>query len=238
MIEVKHLKKNYNDFEALKGISYEVEEGEVFGILGPNGAGKSTMIKILTCFHKPTSGSVTINKIPIKKGSKIKKIIGWVSQEETFYEKLTIEENLEYFASLYNVSKTDYIERSNDLLKMLEIDHKRNAIASSLSGGMKRRLSIAIALIHKPKVLYLDEPTAGVDPVSRRALWEVIKKIKKMSVTTIFCTHYIDEAELLCDRVAVLAYGKVIALGTPKSIKKNHKSLEDAFIKLIKINKP
>jgi|SRR3989344_4931274 len=234
MIEVKDLRKNYKKFEALKGISYNVKEGEIFGILGPNGAGKSTMIKILTCFHKPTSGTVKINSIPIKNTSEIKKIIGWVPQDETFYEKLTVEENLEYFASLYNIPKKLFRQRLDDLLKLLQIENKKKAIASSLSGGMKRRLSIAIALIHNPKVIYLDEPTSGVDPVSRRALWNIIKKIKEKSITIIFCTHYMDEAELLCDRIAILMSGKIIIIDSPKNLKKKYHSLEEAFIKLVK----
>ncbi len=234
MLIVKNLKKKYKDFLALKGISFEIKEGEIFGILGPNGAGKSTMIKILTCFHKPSSGAVTINKIPITKPNKIKPLIGWVPQEETFYHKLTVGENLEYFASLYNIPKKEFKERSEEILKLLQIESKTNSIASSLSGGMKRRLSIAIAMIHKPKLLYLDEPTAGVDPVSRRVLWEIIRNIKKQGMTILFCTHYLDEAELLCDRIAILRSGEIIAIDTPKNLKKKYgKTLEEAFIKLV-----
>jgi len=234
MLIVKDLVKKYKDFKALKGISYEVKEAEIFGILGPNGAGKSTMIKILTCFHKKTSGEVSINGIPIDRISSIKRLIGWVPQEETFYEKLTTIENLEYFSSLYNIPKKIFRERAESILKMLEIDHKKNSIAESLSGGMKRRLSIAIALIHNPKILYLDEPTAGVDPVSRRALWEGIRKIKQQGITILFCTHYMDEAELLCDRVAILRSGEIISIDAPSNFKKKYKSLENAFIELVK----
>lgn len=234
MLTVKNLKKKYKDFLALKGISFEIKEGEIFGMLGPNGAGKSTLIKILTCFHKPTSGTVVINKIPITQPNKIKPLIGWVPQEETFYHKLTVRENLEYFASLYNIPKSEFKKRSEELLKLLQIDQKTNAIAGSLSGGMKRRLSIAISLIHNPKVLYLDEPTAGVDPVSRRALWNIIKKIKETGITILFCTHYLDEAELLCDRIAILRSGEIITIDTPKNLKKKYgKTLEEAFIKLV-----
>ncbi len=233
MLIVKNLKKQYGKFLALKGISYEIKEGEIFGILGPNGAGKSTMIKILTCFHKPTSGTVAINKIPIEAINRIKPLIGWVPQEETFYPNLTIKENLEYFASLYDLSKKEFKEGSEEILKLLQIEHKTNSLARSLSGGMKRRLSIAIALIHNPRILYLDEPTAGVDPVSRRALWDIIRKIKQKGITTLFCTHYLDEAELLCDRIAILRAGEIIATDTPKNLKKKYKTLEEAFIKLV-----
>ncbi len=234
MLLVKNLKKKYKNFLALKGISYEVNKSEIFGILGPNGAGKSTMIKILTCFQKPTSGIVKINNISIDETNKIKPLIGWVPQEETFYANLTVKENLEYFGSLYNLKKLVIKKRSEEILKLLEIENKTNSLASSLSGGMKRRLSIAIALIHDPKIIYLDEPTAGVDPVSRRALWEIIKKIKEKGVTILFCTHYLDEAELLCDRIAILRSGEITAIDTPKKLKKGYKTLEEAFINLIK----
>ncbi len=234
MLIVKDLKKKYKEFYALKGISYEVKEGEIFGILGPNGAGKSTMIKILTCFHKPTEGTVTINKIPIKKADKIKQLIGWVPQEETFYPKLTVRENIEYFGSLYDISAKEVRRREEEILKLLQLEHKTKSIANSLSGGMKRRLSLAIALIHNPKLIYLDEPTSGVDPVSRRALWDIIKKIKEQGITILFCTHYLDEAELLCDRIAILRSGEIIAVDTPKNLKKKYgKTLEEAFIKLV-----
>ncbi|MBI2148073.1 ABC transporter ATP-binding protein [Candidatus Woesearchaeota archaeon] len=234
MLIVKNLRKKYKDFLALKGISYEIKEGEIFGILGPNGAGKSTMIKILTCFHKPTSGTVEINKISIKEKDKIKQLIGWVPQEETFYTNLTVKENIEYFGSLYNISRKEIKSRSEEILKLLQIENKTNSLAGSLSGGMKRRLSLAIALIHNPKIIYLDEPTAGVDPVSRRALWEIIKKIKQKNITILFCTHYLDEAELLCDRIAILRSGEIIAIDTPAKLKKKYKTLEEAFIKLVK----
>ncbi len=235
MLKVINLKKKYKNFLALKGISFEVKAGEIFGILGPNGAGKSTLIKILTCFDKPTSGKVEINEIPLEKKDKLKRVIGWVPQEETFYSKLTVKENLEYFASLYSLPKKEFKESSEEILKLLQIEQKRNELASSLSGGMKRRLSIAIALIHNPKVVYLDEPTAGVDPVSRRALWEVIKKIKEKGITVLLCTHYLDEAEKLCDRIAILREGEIMIIDTPEKIKRKYgKTLEEAFIKLVK----
>src|SRR3989344_4994769 len=234
MLIVKNLIKKYKDFVALKGISYQVNDGEIFGILGPNGAGKSTMIKILTCFHKPTSGEVIISGIPIDKKEDIKKLIGWVPQEDTFYPSLTIEENLEYFASLYDLKKKDYKKKISDLLDILQIANKKNSLAGSLSGGMKRRLSMAIALVHNPQVIYLDEPTAGVDPVSRRSIWDAIRKIKSMGLTVIFCTHYLDEADILCDRIAILRSGEIIASGTPKELKKKSKNLEEAFIRIVK----
>jgi len=221
MLKVIKLTKKYKDFLALKGISYEIKEGEIFGVLGPNGAGKSTMIKILTCFHELTSGNVTINNISIKQKNKI--------------TKLTVKENLEYFASLYGISAKEIKKKSEELLKFLQLSEKTNSLAVSLSGGMKRRLSIAIALMHNPKIIYLDEPTSGIDPVSRRALWDIIKELKRQGLTILFCTHYLDEAELLCDRIAILRSGKIIAIDTPLKLKKKYgKTLEEAFIKLVK----
>jgi len=234
MLSIKALTKKYKDFAAVKGMSFDIETGEVFGILGPNGAGKSTLIKMLTCFHRPTSGDATIDGISIRQVRKIKPLIGWVPQEESFYFKLTVQENLTYFGSLYGLSRKEIALRSDELLQLLKIEGKKNAIAGSLSGGMKRRLSIAIALMHQPKVLYLDEPTAGVDPLSRMALWEVIKKIKEMGMTILFCTHYLDEADLLCDRVAVIRAGEVVTIDTPHNLKRKYgKSLEEAFVNLL-----
>lgn len=234
MLEVKKLTKRYKDFYAVKDLSYEVKEGEVFGILGPNGAGKSTMIKMLTCFHKPTSGDAFIDGTSIRNRNAIKRLIGWVPQEESFYFKLTVYENLKYFGTLYGMSKKDIDSKARELLELLHISNKRNALAESLSGGMKRRLSIAIALMHDPKLLYLDEPTAGVDPLSRMALWEVIKNIKEKGMTILFCTHYLDEADLLCDRIAILRSGELVTIDTPSRLKKKYgKSLEEAFVNLL-----
>ncbi len=234
MLELKSLTKRYKKFYAVKNLSYNVKKGEVFGILGPNGAGKSTMIKMLTCFHKPTSGDALIDGISIRNKNSVKRLIGWVPQEESFYYKLTVYENLKYFGTLYGLSKKEIDHKAKELLELLKIENKRNAIASSLSGGMKRRLSIAIALMHDPKLLYLDEPTAGVDPLSRMALWEVIKKIKEKGMTILFCTHYLDEADLLCDRIAILRAGEVVTIDTPAHLKKKYgKSLEEAFVNLL-----
>lgn len=234
MLEVNNLVKDYDKFRALKGLTFSVKENEIFGILGPNGAGKSTLIKILTCFHDKTSGSVKIDKISIERKNKIKQIIGWVPQEDTFYRNLTVYENLEYFASLYSLSGEESKKNSEELLSMLQLNNKKNAIAGSLSGGMKRRLSFAIALMHSPRLLYLDEPTAGVDPISRRALWDVIKLIKKRGITILFCTHYLDEADLLCDRIAIIKSGQIVTVDTSANIKRKYgKTLEEAFVKIV-----
>jgi ABC-2 type transport system ATP-binding protein len=234
MLKLKKLTKRYKDLYAVKDLTFEIKKGEVFGILGPNGAGKSTMIKMLTCFHKPTSGDALVDGVSIRDKNSIKRLIGWVPQEESFYFKLTVYENLKYFGTLYGMTKKEIDAKAKELLELLQIQNKRDAIAGSLSGGMKRRLSIAIALMHDPKLLYLDEPTAGVDPLSRMALWEVIKNIKKRGMTILFCTHYLDEADLLCDRIAVLRAGQVVIIDTPASLKKKYgKSLEEAFVNLL-----
>jgi len=147
---------------------------------------------------------------------------------------LTVYENLEYFASLFQIPRRQFKEHYKELLKLLQLESKENAVSGSLSGGMKRRLSLAIALIHSPKILYLDEPTAGVDPVSRRALWEVIKKIQKSGISILFCTHYLDEADLLCNKIAILKAGSIITIDTPANIKKRYgKTLEEAFVKIV-----
>ncbi len=234
MLSVENISKRYGKFQALKKITFEAKDGEVFGILGPNGAGKSTLIKILTCFHKPSTGKAFIDKTSIKKPDRIKTLIGWVPQEESFYPKLTVQENLDYFGALYNINKQERKRRITKLLDLLKIKDKRHAKGEELSGGMKRRLSIAIALIHDPKVVLLDEPTAGVDAVSRMALWEVVRNIKNQGVTALLCTHHLDEADILCDRIAIIKAGEVLTINTPKKLKKQYgKTLDEAFVNIV-----
>ena len=234
MLKVDNLSKKYGKFQALNKVSFQAKDGEVFGILGPNGAGKSTLIKILTCFHKATTGKAKINDINISNKDKIKPLIGWVPQDESFYEKLTVKENLEYFGRLYNLKRKEIEHRAQRLAKLLKIEDKKNTKAHELSGGMKRRLSVAIALMHDPKVILLDEPTAGVDPVSRMALWEVVKAMKEHKVTVLLCTHHLDEADKLCDRIAVIKAGEVLIVDTPKKLKKKYgKTLGEAFVNIV-----
>ncbi|MFQ5474659.1 MAG: ABC transporter ATP-binding protein [Candidatus Nanoarchaeia archaeon] len=234
MLDIHNLTKTYKGYAAVKKVSFRVKKGEVFGILGPNGAGKSTLIKMLTCFHKPTSGDAKINGISIRDVNRVKRLIGWAPQDDAFYEDLTVAENLMYFGTLYGLSRREVRKRSKELLGLLRIERKSKSLAKSLSGGMKRRLNIAIALIHNPKVLYLDEPTAGVDPISRMALWEVIETIKKEGMTILFCTHHLNEADLLCDRLAVMHFGEIISIGTPAHLKRKYgATLEEAFVKLL-----
>jgi ABC-2 type transport system ATP-binding protein len=235
MLKINHITKYYGKFKALENVNLEVKNNEIIGLLGPNGAGKSTLIKILTCFHKPDSGDAAINGISIRNPKKVKKVIGYAPQEDSFYDDLTLTENLLYFGGLYNLPARIIKKRAEELLQLLMLKNKKDELAKNLSGGMKKRLNIAIALIHNPKILFLDEPTVGIDPVSRAALWDVVEKIRKEGMTILYCTHYLTEADRLCDRVAIIKEGKILLVETPSKIKKKYgETLEDAFIKLIK----
>ena len=234
MLELKNLSKRYGKFHAVTDLSFEIEEGEIFGLLGPNGAGKSTLIKMLTCFHKPTSGEASVGGISIRDVKHIKLLVGWAPQEDAFYRNLTVFENIKYFGTLYGLSLEEIYIRADELLKLLKLKEKVNALGGSLSGGMRRRLNMAIAMIHRPRMLFLDEPTAGVDPLSRMALWDVIDEVKKEGITVLLCTHYLDEAEKLCDRVAIVRSGKLVKIDTPKNLKAKYgRTLEDAFKNLL-----
>ncbi|MBW3022582.1 ATP-binding cassette domain-containing protein [Candidatus Woesearchaeota archaeon] len=238
MLKINNITKHYGKFLALDNVSLEIHNGEIMGLLGPNGAGKSTLIKILTCFHKQDSGDAIIDGISIKDQKRVKKVIGYAPQEDSFYDNLTLMENLKYFGGLYNMPLRMIKKRSEELLELLMLKNKKDELAKNLSGGMKKRLNIAIALIHKPKILFLDEPTVGVDPLSRAGIWEVVEKIKKEGMTILYCTHYLTEADRLCDRVAIIKEGKIVLVETPEKIKKKYgETLEDAFIKLIKEEK-
>ncbi|MBI5391299.1 ABC transporter ATP-binding protein [Candidatus Woesearchaeota archaeon] len=232
MLEVKDLTRTFKKFTAVDHLSFSVQQGEIFGILGPNGAGKSTLMKMLTGFLEPTSGTATVAGVEIRDKEKLKRVIGWAPQEDCFYGKLSIVENLQYFGSLYGVE--DIEKRIWELVQALGLVDKRNALAESLSGGMKRRLNIALAIVHSPKILFLDEPTLGIDPISRMALWDVIKDIKKQKITIIYSTHYLTEVEQLCDRMIILRRGRVVKEATPQSIKKYGKTIEEAFFNILK----
>lgn len=214
IISVKDLKKNYGSFEAVKGISFDVYEGEIFGLLGPNGAGKSTTLEIIETLRNKTSGSVILNGFDLDKDpGNIKKIIGVQLQTSGFYPALKLVELIEMFGGLYN-QPVDAIE----LLKLVNLEDKAKNKYKELSGGQKQRFSIATTLINKPKVIFLDEPTTGLDPQARRSLWDLIKDIRSKGTTVIITTHYMDEAEQLCDRIAILDEGKIIALAAPDKL--------------------
>lgn len=241
ILVVKDLVKQYDSKKVVKGINFTVERGEIFGILGPNGAGKTTTLEMIETMRLIDGGSASIDGIDVSENPmQIKAIIGVQPQTPNFEEKTKLYEILEFFASTYG-EKIDPIQ----FLKDVQLEDKASSFAENLSGGQRQRFSIAAALVHKPKVFFLDEPTTGLDPQARRNLWDLIKKIRDDGVTVIMTTHYMDEAELLCDRVAIMDEGEIIAMDSPKKMikdllktgfkKKAHveqASLEDVFINL------
>ncbi len=211
IISVKNLKKNYGSFEAVKNISFDVYEGEIFGLLGPNGAGKSTTLEIIETLRDKTSGQVIVNGLDLDKNpNDIKKIIGVQLQTSGFYPGLTLVELIYLFGGLYNQPV-----KPMELLQLVNLADKAKNKYKEMSGGQKQRFSIATTLINKPKIIFLDEPTTGLDPQARRNLWELIKNIRDKGATVIITTHYMDEAEQLCDRIAIMDEGKIISLNSP-----------------------
>ncbi len=241
MISVRDLIKNYGDFKAVKGISFDVFENEIFGLLGPNGAGKSTTLEIIETLRKKTSGSIQVAGYDLDESpNTIKGLIGVQLQASSYYPGLNLLQLIDLFAGLYN-QQVDGME----LLRSVNLEEKAKAKFKELSGGQKQRFSVATTLINQPKVIFLDEPTTGLDPQARRNLWELIKTIKAQGTTVIITTHYMDEAEYLCDRIAIIDAGKIVALETPdnlidhlvasgferpREVKKAN--LEDVFIQL------
>jgi len=233
IIEVEDLWKIYkNGVEALRGISLKVEEGKVFSFLGPNGAGKTTTIKILSCILKPTRGKVRVAGYEVPKDcNKVRNIVSVVPQEFQGFSDLTVRENVEYFAKLYKAEN-----KVEEVIESLELKEHENKKFKELSGGLKRRVAIACGIIGNPKIVYIDEPTVGLDPKSRRSIWEIVKKLKEEKITVFLATHYLDEAEKLADRVAVIYKGKIIKLSTPSELINEFKkgSLEEAYLELMK----
>ena len=211
IIAVRNLVKNYGNFQAVKGISFEVQEGEIFGLLGPNGAGKSTTLEIIETLRTKTSGEVIVDEMNLdKQPGEIKKIIGVQLQSSGYYPGLNLVQLIELFNGLYNKSVDAYA-----LLDLVNLRDKAKAQLKQLSGGQKQRFSIATTLINEPRIIFLDEPTTGLDPQARRSLWELIKGIRDKGTTVIITTHYMDEAEYLCDRVAIIDKGNIISIGSP-----------------------
>ena len=219
-IETVDLTRKFGDITAVDNLNLSIGEGEVFGLLGPNGAGKSTTLNMLCTILKPTSGTATINGLDVDRHpDKVRQIIGIVFQDPSHDNRLTGRENLEMHAELYNVDRELARERINELLTLVELDDRADEIMKNYSGGMRRRLEIARGLIHHPKVLFLDEPTIGLDPQTRAKIWDYIKRLSaEEDITIILTTHYMDEAELLCDRVGIIDHGKIVGLGTPKEL--------------------
>jgi len=241
IISVKDLVKNYGSFQAVKGISFDVKEGEIFGLLGPNGAGKSTTLEIIETLREKTRGEVIVDGFNLDKDpGEIKKIIGVQLQSSGYYPGLNLVQLIELFCGLYN-----RVVAPIELLEMVNLKDKAKAKFKDLSGGQKQRFSVATTLINQPRIIFLDEPTTGLDPQARRSLWELIKSIRDRGTTVIITTHYMDEAEYLCDRIAIIDAGRIIALDSPdamidklvasgferpKEVKKAN--MEDVFIHL------
>ena len=221
IIEVENLCKCFNGFCAVDGLSFEVQHGEVFGLLGPNGAGKSTLIRMLTTLLPPTSGTARINGFDIvRQADAVRKCIGVIPQAMTTDQDLSAAENMQIFAKLYGVPREPRQQRVKKLLEAVELEQWADKPVKNLSGGMRRRLEIARGLVHDPRIFFLDEPTTGLDPVSRVSVWEMLLKLKKEhDLTILMTTHYMDEADRLCDRVAIVDHGKLVALDSPLKLK-------------------
>ena len=236
MIRVSHLVKTFGTFTAVNDVSFDVAEGEIFAFLGPNGAGKTTTIKMLTTMLKPTSGEMELDGLdPRVLQNEARQRFGIVFQDPSLDGDLTAAENMEIHGVLYHVPRKVRHQRSEELLKLFELWDRRGEQVKKFSGGMKRRLEIARGFLHTPKILFLDEPTLGLDPQSRNQLWTHVKKINETERVTVFLTtHYMDEADRVAHRIGVIDHGKLVAQGTPKAIKEQTgtENLEDAFLKL------
>jgi len=220
-IQVTDLTKKFGDLIAVNHISFEIEQGEIFGLLGPNGAGKTTTLSMLATMQKPTSGTATVQGKDIEKNEDdVRKAIGIVFQDQSLDEDLTAGENMDFHGRLYRIPPDVRKQRTDELLRLVELHERKNDIVKTFSGGMRRRLEIARGLLHHPSVLFLDEPTLGLDPQTRNHLWQYIADLsKEKNITIILTTHYMEEADRLCDRVAIIDNGKIIALDTPQNLK-------------------
>lgn len=238
IVETHDLTKVFNGRNAVDRLNLEIEEGEFFGLLGPNGAGKSTTVAMLSTILRPTRGTVTIAGYDIKRQAKeIRRIIGVVPQEFGLYDQLTAAENLTYFGKLHGVECGKLKVRIEELLKLVQLQDRANDLVKTFSGGMKHRLNLVMGLIHEPKLLFLDEPTTGLDPQARLAVWELIKRFQSEGVTILLTTHYMEEADYLCERVAIMDRGKVIALDSPARLKRSIGKLEVIEVKARKVTK-
>lgn len=234
-IVIHDLTKKFEDITAVDGLSLNINKGELFGLLGPNGAGKTTIINILCGLLAPTKGSVSVGGYNVQKElQNVKELIGVCTQETAVYPFLTGRENVELFGNLHAMPKQRIKKNAEDLLEHLGLIEDANRRVGKYSGGMKRRINLIMALVHDPEIAFLDEPTVAMDPQSRRAVWDFIRELRKQGRTIILTTHYMEEAEELCDRVGIVDHGKLIALGSPRHLKDkfNAKDLEEVFIQL------
>lgn len=239
IIEVKDLTKIFKarrtELVAVDRISFEIYQGEIFGMIGPNGAGKSTTFAMMTTLIKPTSGSIMVSGFDVEKEpEKIRQIIGVVPQQHSLYPDLTARENLELMGNLYDVPKKIMEERIDYYLKLVNLDDHSDRFTGGFSGGMKQRLSVICAIIHDPEIIFWDEPTTGLDPQTRQAIWRLAMKFNESGKTLIFTTHYMEEADKMCNRVAIMNAGKLVAIDSPENLKETSKStsLEEVFIHL------
>lgn len=234
IISVHNLSKKFGDFTAVNTISFEVNRGEIFGFLGANGAGKTTAMKMLIGISKPSSGEATVAGFDIRTNSEmVKKSIGYMSQKFSMYDDLTIKENITFFGGIYGLTKNQIKEKTIQLIKELQLEAVANKLVCSLPLGWKQKLAFSVALLHEPKIVFLDEPTGGVDPITRRQFWEMIYAEAHKGTTLFVTTHYMDEAEY-CDRVSIMVEGHIEALDTPANLKKQYNvdSMNEVFLKL------
>ncbi len=234
IISVKNLTKKFGNFTAVKGISFEVYKGEIFGFLGANGAGKTTAMKMLIGISNPTSGDANVAGFDVHtQAEMVKKSIGYMSQKFSMYDDLTIKENITFFGGIYGLSRKQIKQKIEELVEELQLQDVANNLVGSLPLGWKQKLSFSVALLHEPKIVFLDEPTGGVDPITRRQFWELIYTEAHKGTTIFVTTHYMDEAEY-CDRVSIMVDGAIEALDSPKKLKKQFKvdSMNEVFLKL------
>lgn len=234
IIDVKNLYKQFGSFVANDNLSFEVYKGEIFGFLGANGAGKTTAIRILCGLSSPTSGKVSVAGFDAYKQTElIKRNIGYMSQKFSLYDDLTIVENIQFYAGIYGISNAEIKSRTNDLLQKLGLEDSRNKLISSLPLGWKQKLAFSVAIFHKPSIVFLDEPTGGVDPITRRQFWDMIYQAANDGITVFVTTHYMDEAEY-CNRVSIMTEGRIADLDTPTALKQKHnaQNMDDVFYKI------
>ena len=234
-VVVKDLVKRFGSFVAVDNVSFSVHRGEIFGFLGPNGAGKSTTIRILCGLLAPTSGEATVEGIDVARDpERVKQSIGYMSQRFSLYDDLKVEENLDFFSGIYGTPRDQRAARNQEILHMAGLEDKASTMTHLLAGGWKQRLALGCALVHRPPVLFLDEPTSGVDPIARREFWDLIYRFSEQGHTVFVSTHYMDEAEY-CHRLALMYRGRIIALGAPAELKQNtgRPSMEDVFVSLV-----
>ena len=234
VIEVKELTKMFGDFTAVSAITFDVKKGEIFGFLGANGAGKTTAMKMLIGISKPTAGAAKVAGFDVaSQAEDIKKNIGYMSQKFALYDDLTVKENITFFGGIYGLTRTRIKEKTHELIEELGLQDLTDKLVGSLPLGWKQKIAFSVSLLHEPKIVFLDEPTGGVDPITRRQFWEMIYKSANNGTTIFVTTHYMDEAEY-CDRVSIMVNGKIEALDTPKRLKEQYKAgtMNDVFLKL------